>query len=142
MKGPTGIQKLAMAALNRRLWRLWPARLAVLKANRERKEVGIYKNGKTKYKYKYLCCICKGWFDKVDVNHKEPRIDPAVGWVSLDEWVLRTFVGEGKLDVRCRSCHQQETDNQTKQRVKTRRSKSAIPQPIRRKRKNTARSTT
>lgn len=46
------------------------------------------------------------------VDHIEPVIDPAVGWVSYDSLVERMFVEEDKLQVLCYECHKKKTDEE------------------------------
>ncbi len=46
------------------------------------------------------------------VDHIEPIIDPAVGWVSYESLIERMFVEEDKLQVLCYSCHKKKTDEE------------------------------
>lgn len=56
----------------------------------------------------------------VHVDHIEPVIDPAIGWVSWDSLIERMFVEEEALQVLCDSCHTIKT-NQEKAVAKERR---------------------
>lgn len=71
----------------------------------------------------YLCACCKEIVPattKVDgkrvknvhVDHIEPVIDPAIGWVSWDSLIERMFVEEDALQVLCDSCHTKKTNNE------------------------------
>lgn len=48
----------------------------------------------------------------VHVDHIEPVIDPAVGWVSWDSLIERMFVEEDNLQVLCDACHKRKTDEE------------------------------
>jgi 5-methylcytosine-specific restriction endonuclease McrA len=44
------------------------------------------------------------------VDHVEPIIDPAVGWVSWDETINRMFCEKENLQVLCHECHKRKSD--------------------------------
>lgn len=46
------------------------------------------------------------------VDHIEPIIDPAVGWVSWDTTIDRMFSEAPNLQVLCYACHKIKTDNE------------------------------
>lgn len=46
------------------------------------------------------------------VDHIEPIIDPAVGWVSWDSTVDRMFCEASNLQVLCHDCHKKKTDEE------------------------------
>jgi len=48
----------------------------------------------------------------VMVDHIEPIIDPAVGWVSWDETIDRMFSEADNLQVLCYDCHKRKTDDE------------------------------
>lgn len=71
----------------------------------------------------YLCAACKETVPatkKVDgkrvknvhVDHIDPVIDPAVGWVSWDSLIERMFVEEDGLQVLCDECHTKKTNEE------------------------------
>ena len=46
------------------------------------------------------------------VDHIEPIIDPAVGWVSWDETINRMFCEPDNLQVLCYDCHKKKSDEE------------------------------
>jgi 5-methylcytosine-specific restriction endonuclease McrA len=46
------------------------------------------------------------------VDHIEPIIDPAVGWVSWDETINRMFCEAENLQVLCHECHKKKSDEE------------------------------
>lgn len=71
----------------------------------------------------YLCASCQETVPatkKVDgkrvknvhVDHIDPVIDPAVGWVSWDSLIERMFVEEDGLQVLCDECHTKKTNEE------------------------------
>lgn len=72
----------------------------------------------------YLCACCKQIvpatikdekgkrIKNAVVDHIDPIIDPAVGWVSYESLIERMFVEEDKLQVLCYACHKIKTDSE------------------------------
>ena len=46
------------------------------------------------------------------VDHRDPIIDPEVGFVSWDETIERMFVEKDKLDLLCHECHTKKTNEE------------------------------
>lgn len=46
------------------------------------------------------------------VDHRDPIIDPEVGFVSWDETIERMFVEKDKLDLLCYACHTEKTNEE------------------------------
>jgi len=64
----------------------------------------------------YQCKRC-GFIDsKIDVNHKEPVIDPEDGFVSFDVYIARLFVPVEGLEAICKECHKEITNKQRSRR--------------------------
>ena len=59
------------------------------------------------------------------VDHIQPVIDPAVGFVDWDEYITRLFCEGGNLQVLCHSCHTIKT-NEERAQAKERRSKEKL----------------
>lgn len=106
-KLPTDLVKLAMGILNRWGWSRWPAKAETLKRARVARG-------------KYKCAHCGEIYGprEVEVDHKRPRIDPRTGFVSLDDYVARTFVSVNKLQVLCKPCHYLKSAQENRQREK------------------------
>ena len=103
-----------------KIWRWWPPRKEVIdRCTRERK-------GKEETR----CEICNKWFAVIvtktrrgqrrkretEVDHIEPKIDPAHGFQGWDVLIQRTFVTADKLQNACKSCHKKKTDKENKRR--------------------------
>lgn len=76
----------------RKLSMQWPAVAEVRR--RARVAPGIYE-----------CEHCGDAFGKLEVNHKNPVVDPCTGFVGYDEYVARLFVGADEMEALCKSCH-------------------------------------
>lgn len=116
----SGLQKMVINCLNRYMWQRWPARTDLKKKNRVEVQEGHYKNGNPLIRVKFRCDHCKGVFKEVEVDHKDPRIEVGTGFVDLDTWVNRTFVGKEKLQVLCEACHEIKTSMEQTERAKAR----------------------
>lgn len=84
--------------------------------------IGKQENKKTGRQAKhFLCAECNGEFpsSEVQVDHKEPVIDPIKGFTSWDDVIARMFCEEEGLQVLCSSCHNTKTTAE-KQKAKER----------------------
>ena len=72
----------------------WPARNEALKIARESR--GNYK-----------CAMCGEIYKKkhMHVDHKDPVVDPAIGWVDYNTYIERLFCDVDGFQVLCKSCH-------------------------------------
>ncbi|CAB4169946.1 HNHc domain containing protein [uncultured Caudovirales phage] len=97
--------------------RWWPPKYRVLKnAQTERRT-----NTKTgKLAMHYQCAACKQDYPAKDVqvDHKQPVVNPKTGFISWDEYVERMFVEAKQLQVLCKPCHKVKSDKERKQRGK------------------------
>ncbi len=66
----------------------------------------------------YKCAKCKKQFvaKDVQVDHKEPVVDPAVGFVSWDTYIERLYCTVDNLQVLCRACHSAKTKAERKKK--------------------------
>lgn len=72
----------------------------------------------------YLCAGCKEEIPNtikdengkrvknVHVDHINPIVDPAIGWVSYDVMIDRMFCEKDNLQVLCFECHKRKTDEE------------------------------
>jgi 5-methylcytosine-specific restriction endonuclease McrA len=69
---------------------------------------------------KYKCAICEETFGpkQIQLDHKEPVIEPTRGFVSWDEYIKRLFVPASAYQVLCRSCHSKKSVAENKERRK------------------------
>lgn len=88
------ITKYVINLLRRFAWTRWPAKQETLVAAR------VSRN-------QYQCAKCGLLFPRklVQIDHVRPVVDPATGFVSLDEYVKRLLVPANKLQVLCKPCH-------------------------------------
>lgn len=99
--------KNKITAALRKLSYQWEVRGQVLDASKSRECVGKYKNGKDKFLNMYKCNMCQKKFPsgEVQVDHKEPVIDPKVGFINWDTYITRLFCAIENLQVLCKRCH-------------------------------------
>lgn len=74
--------------------------------------VGKKVNSKTKRASKhYKCAGCGEGFPQaqVEVDHKEPVVDPKTGFISWDIFISRLFCEKENLQVLCKDCHKIKT---------------------------------
>lgn len=59
----------------------------------------------------YECAMCKDLFSgtEIHMDHKEPVIDPYVGWISFDSFIERLFIPKEGYQVLCENCHTSKT---------------------------------
>jgi 5-methylcytosine-specific restriction endonuclease McrA len=81
------------------------------------------KNARVRRGY-YLCATCQQEVPAsvkdedgkrvkgIHVDHIEPIIDPAVGWVNWDETIDRMFSEPNNLQALCYECHKVKTDQE------------------------------
>lgn len=67
----------------------------------------------------YRCAKCKEEFTStnVEVDHKKPVVDPAVGFVDWNTFIDRLFITSKGLQVLCKSCHKQKSDKERMKRA-------------------------
>lgn len=69
----------------------------------------------------YKCAKCQNIFKlrEVEVDHIVPKVDPAVGWVSCEEFAKRLNCPASGLQVLCEdNCHKNKTANENKERTR------------------------
>lgn len=95
--------------------RRWPPKFETLNEAKTSKKV----NGKTgRVAQHYLCADCgKDYPSKeVNVDHIEPVVDPAKGFISWDVYIARMFCEKDNLQVLCSDCHTKKSAEERKQR--------------------------
>lgn len=99
------VVRYAVSVLNRWGWTRFPSKQEALVIARVARG-------------KYVCAHCEETFGprQIEVDHKAPRIDPKRGFVSIDEYVKRTFVPSSKLQVLCKPCHYKKSAEENKER--------------------------
>lgn len=109
--------KLIQNAL-RRSTVMWHVRNEVLNEAKTYNKIGIYKNGKDKYKKKYKCAKCnKLWnSEQVEVDHiievAHDTLPPSkMREEDLFKWISQLFCEKSNMQVLCVGCHQAKTNN-------------------------------
>ena len=92
----------------RSAWMRWPSKYNLLNKNRKAVE------GK-RHKWEYQCEECRQWFQakEVQVDHKVPA-GSLNKYEDLPAFVSKLFVGEDKLAILCKPCHQIKTNEERK----------------------------
>lgn len=88
--------------------RRWPPKWKALKDA----ELGRKTNKKTgKLAMHYKCASCHNEYTSKDVqvDHIEPVVNPATGFVSWDVYISRMFCEKHNLQVLCTTCHKVKT---------------------------------
>ena len=87
----------------------WRGRTDCLKAARVRKVLGVYGNGKVRYKYFWKCAKCLNEFRdqaQMEVDHIE-EVGPFKG--DWNDYIARMFCSLDNLQVLCLKCHSAKT---------------------------------
>lgn len=109
---------------NFKQWLTWALRKASYRWPGRYKAVAAARVERGKYK----CAKCGKLVGpkQYAVDHREPVVDPAVGFVDWDTFIKRMFVEQDGYDVLCRApCHKEKTKAEGELRTKTRRMRKA-----------------
>jgi hypothetical protein len=97
-KKPRPLRSMILSGLGK-VWIYWPARLAAKKRAKHPTKAGWY-----------ICEMCKGERERIEVDHKIPCIKPADGFTSWDAYIASRFVESADaLQSLCRECHAKKT---------------------------------
>jgi 5-methylcytosine-specific restriction endonuclease McrA len=66
----------------------------------------------------FRCAGCDGLFTsrEIQVDHIDPVVEPAVGFVDWDTAIDRMFCEADNLQVLCTECHREKTNRERKER--------------------------
>jgi 5-methylcytosine-specific restriction endonuclease McrA len=132
------LQPAILGAL-RRLFRRWPAYIAI--KNENKKEYFVKsKTGKPMRRVGYVCNYCGTLANNKDcaVDHVLPCVCPNEGFVNYELYIKRLFCDKDNLQILCKSCHDLKSKEENKQRRMTREKKKTTtnkPKPTKRKKK-------
>jgi 5-methylcytosine-specific restriction endonuclease McrA len=95
--------------------RRWPPKYRTLANAKTEKKVNVTSGRLAQH---YECNACKQEFTSknVEVDHREPVVDPLVGFTTWDEVIARLFCGEDNLQVLCKPCHKLKSKQESKER--------------------------
>lgn len=88
--------------------RRWPPKFETLNEAKTEKKV----NEKTgRLAQHYQCAMCEGEFTSKDiqVDHKQPVVDPKKGFTTWDNYIERLFCEKDNLQVLCVPCHKEKS---------------------------------
>lgn len=91
--------------------RKWPPRYETLNASKTEKKVNKA-SGRIAQHYRCVSCSEEFPASQVQVDHIEPVIDPAVGFVSWEVFIDRLFCAHDNLQVLCKPCHNTKTNQE------------------------------
>lgn len=99
------LKSIILAGLGK-AWMFWPARLEAKKRSKHPTKSGWY-----------ICEICKGEREKIQIDHIIPCIRPADGFTSWDDYIKSRFVETAdKLQAICVDCHKEKSKRENKER--------------------------
>jgi 5-methylcytosine-specific restriction endonuclease McrA len=104
-------------------------REVMLKVRRERPWFKSDGSQAAKPRVEYLCSVCGDWYmgKDIQVDHKNPVVDPEVGFQSWDVFISRLFCDIDNLSVICKSDHRAKTDSEKAVAVERRRLDKLVP---------------
>src|SRR5688572_7516740 len=89
-------------------FRRWPPKYDVLRAAFVGRKINKKSNREANH---YECAECAHHYPQsnVQVDHKNPVVDPKVGFVSWDVFIERLFCEADNLQVLCKPCHKEKS---------------------------------
>ena len=97
--------------------RRYPPKWQALKDAGMGKKVNKYSGRMAEH---YLCTGCGNFFiaRDVQIDHTDPVVDPATGFVNWDTYFDRLYCEVENLQVLCKPCHKDKTNRERKERKK------------------------
>jgi 5-methylcytosine-specific restriction endonuclease McrA len=107
-------QSAIRSALRRTFSRSPMVREVMMKVRRERPWFKTDGSQAAKPRVEYLCSVCGEWYmgKDIQVDHKDPVVDPAIGFVNWDTFISRLFCDVNNLAVICKNDHKAKTDSE------------------------------
>lgn len=103
-----GRKKAFITSVLRSGSRRWPPKYETLNEAKTEKKI----NPKTgRLAQHYLCAICNEQYPQkeVEVDHIEPVVDKATGFIDWNIFIERLFCSRDNLQLVCKSCHKIKT---------------------------------
>jgi 5-methylcytosine-specific restriction endonuclease McrA len=107
-KKPKPLRASILAGLGK-AWMFWPPRNEVKRRCKHPTKAGWF-----------ICEMCKGEREKLDVDHIVPCIKPSEGFTSWDAYIEARFVTADKLQGLCKDCHKKKTKDENRLRKEIR----------------------
>jgi 5-methylcytosine-specific restriction endonuclease McrA len=106
-KKPRPLRSIILSGLGK-AWMFWPPRLAAKKRAKHPTKAGWY-----------ICEVCKGEREKIEIDHVVPCIRPAEGFTTWDDYIRARFVETPEqLQALCHECHKEKSKRENKERRK------------------------
>lgn len=82
-----------------------------------RRERPWYKKDGTlasKPRVEFKCSVCNSWHmgKNIQVDHRDPVVDPHIGFIDWNTFIERLFCEAHNLDLICKDCHKIKTDHE------------------------------
>lgn len=108
-KKPRSLRSIILSGLGK-AWIYWPPRLEAKKRAKH-----LIKKGW------YVCDMCKGERERIEIDHKIPCVKPAEGFTTWDAYITSRFVETADaLQALCHECHKEKSkkENQLRREIK------------------------
>jgi 5-methylcytosine-specific restriction endonuclease McrA len=107
------LKKIILAGLGK-AWMFWPPRLEAKKRAKHPTKPGWY-----------ICEVCNGEREKIEIDHMVPCIRPSEGFKSWDDYISSRFVfSDDKLQALCHECHKEKSKRENKIRREAKKGES------------------
>lgn len=115
LKKPRPLRSIILAGLGK-AWMFWPPRLEAKKRAKHPEKKGWY-----------ICEICKGEREKIEIDHVLPCIKPSEGFTTWDSYIKSRFVeNASQLQALCHECHKEKSKKENQER-RLRRKNEKLP---------------
>lgn len=108
-KKPRSLRQIILAGLGK-AWMFWPPRLAAKKRAKHPTKPGWW-----------ICELCKGEREKIEIDHIVPCIRPSDGWKGWDAYIESRFREDpNEFQAICHDCHLKKSKAENVERRKNR----------------------
>lgn len=98
--------------------RRWPPRYETLNEAKTEKKVNL-DSGRIAQHFRCAGCGLDYPSKQVQIDHREPVVDPLVGFISWDNFIEKLYCGKDNLQVLCKTCHKVKTKKESSGRKKS-----------------------
>ena len=98
--------------------RRWPPRYETLNDAKTEKKINA-STGRLAQHFRCSSCLAEFPSKQVQIDHRNPVVDPVVGFVSWDTFIERLFCDKDNLQVLCKPCHKVKSKEESSGRKKS-----------------------